>query len=214
MMFTQVSGMVLATLALSTHALKAPIAGYGVFVPQWEFEVTPGGDHITLNGTVQQVVAQLNESNPMVIQAWHLESAVEAQLAAHAAERRAAADSPYDRERLQCNMPRFDKGKVNAMAEGIAYLKDVKGKPVNGPGPGMCGRVSCSWQTSIWWCNDDGVTKELESFSVIAYGAQMVYDYCPLEKFQEYFANGQAFHKTENINVIIRGTNMKDDDRC
>jgi len=28
--------------------------------------------------------------------------------------------------------------------------------PANGPGPGACGRVSCSWNSAIYWCNDVG----------------------------------------------------------
>lgn len=38
--------------------------------------------------------------------------------------------------------------------DGIAYLKSVTGTPVNGPGPGTCNRVSCSYNSAIYWCND------------------------------------------------------------
>jgi hypothetical protein len=39
----------------------------------------------------------------------------------------------------------------------MQYLYKIKPsveQPKSRPGPGMCGRVSCSYQTAIWWCND------------------------------------------------------------
>jgi hypothetical protein len=35
--------------------------------------------------------------------------------------------------------------------KGVQYLYDVKGKPSNEAG--KCGRVSCEWNSAIWWCN-------------------------------------------------------------
>jgi hypothetical protein len=36
----------------------------------------------------------------------------------------------------------------------VRYLRRVQGRPRNGPRPGNCGRVSCSYKSAIWWCND------------------------------------------------------------
>ncbi|KAF6810920.1 hypothetical protein CPLU01_15200 [Colletotrichum plurivorum] len=36
----------------------APLKGYNVFVPQWEFEVTPG-EKIVINGTIEEARNQL-----------------------------------------------------------------------------------------------------------------------------------------------------------
>ena len=44
------------------------------------------------------------------------------------------------------------------ISQGVDYLSDLPGKPSNGPGPGECGRVSCSWSAAIWWCNDVSLT--------------------------------------------------------
>lgn len=38
--------------------------------------------------------------------------------------------------------------------QGIEYLGTVPGSPGQGPGPGSCGRVSCSYGAAIYWCND------------------------------------------------------------
>lgn len=43
---------------------------------------------------------------------------------------------------------------LEPIVEGISYLRGVPGSPSNGPGPGNCGRVSCSYESAIWWCND------------------------------------------------------------
>ncbi|KAK4172842.1 hypothetical protein QBC36DRAFT_293965 [Triangularia setosa] len=36
---------------------------------------------------------------------------------------------------------------------GIMYLARLSGTAKNGPGLQNCGRVSCSWNSAIIWCN-------------------------------------------------------------
>ncbi|KAK3947875.1 hypothetical protein QBC32DRAFT_365466 [Pseudoneurospora amorphoporcata] len=45
-------------------------------------------------------------------------------------------------------------GEPIGVAENIRYLRGVEGKPVNGPGPNACGRIACSHDTAVFWCND------------------------------------------------------------
>ncbi|KAL2813072.1 hypothetical protein BDW59DRAFT_167617 [Aspergillus cavernicola] len=88
--------------------------------------------------------------------------------------------------------------------EGIMYLEDVDGRPTEGPGPGECSRVSCSWDSAIWWCNDTRETKSLRSFNDIAIGVQAIWSECSFrEPGYNMVVSGQAFHKT-NWNVIVR----------
>ncbi|CCC11030.1 hypothetical protein SMACR_03736 [Sordaria macrospora] len=54
------------------------------------------------------------------------------------------------------------------VSENIRYLRGVGGKPVNGPGPNACGRIACSHDTAVFWCNDNYYTKGLDSYQVIA----------------------------------------------
>jgi hypothetical protein len=49
---------------------------------------------------------------------------------------------------------RWPECHPNPIRRGIEYLRYVQGRPRNGPGPGNCGRVSCSYNAAIWWCND------------------------------------------------------------
>lgn len=59
-------------------------------------------------------------------------------------------DDPDD---IDCNVDYKYAGKVT-IVWGINYLRSITGKPKNGPGPNNCGRVSCSWNSAIYWCND------------------------------------------------------------
>lgn len=43
---------------------------------------------------------------------------------------------------------RFPTANRIDVYDGINYLRGVSGMPTNGPGPGNCGRVSCSMQRS------------------------------------------------------------------
>lgn len=116
-------------------AAEASIPGYGVEVLQWNVEVGPGQTEV-LNGTVQEVYAHALQINPKFAFASSPE----------------ARDLHQKRGTVQCgNWPLADKGRIQ---EGISYLRGVPAAPRNGPGPGNCGRVSCSYNAAIWWCND------------------------------------------------------------
>lgn len=46
-----------------------------------------------------------------------------------------------------CDLDGWGRCSTNRVQQGIYYLGDV-------PGPGSCGRVSCSYNAAIYWCND------------------------------------------------------------
>ncbi|RSL43534.1 hypothetical protein BHE90_017500 [Fusarium euwallaceae] len=54
----------LTALCANAYELEAPIEGYGVVVPEWEVEVTPGGPTTVLNGTIEEVHDELRQLNP------------------------------------------------------------------------------------------------------------------------------------------------------
>ncbi|KAG5912838.1 hypothetical protein E4U42_001780 [Claviceps africana] len=92
--------------------------------------------------------------------------------------------------------------EVEHVNEGIAYLNGLPGKVTIGPGPGMCSRVSCSYRTSIWWCNDNDVDFELDSYADITYGAGAILDKCA-RGYMRSIVKGQAFMPGK-WNVVIR----------
>jgi hypothetical protein len=107
-------------------------------------QTTPGGPNITINGTVQDVAAKLTQANPH----WECDFNFDNHLSTSKLEKRG-----YWLDRDPCDT-RWPQCGYNPIADGIAYLNRVPGQPGQGPCPGSCGRVSCSWVSAIWWCND------------------------------------------------------------
>jgi hypothetical protein len=99
-----------------------------------------------MNGTVQQISAQLTKLNPNWKQDFNVNNVSNNVSAASLADEGTWAPNP-------CNN-RWQSWFVSAFEEGITYLREVPHKPAAGPGPGQCGRVSCSYKAAIWWCND------------------------------------------------------------
>ncbi|OAQ89384.1 hypothetical protein VFPFJ_05793 [Purpureocillium lilacinum] len=178
--------------------LIAPSGGkYTSFIPSWEIEVTPGETAI-LNGTIQEVKAQLLELNPR----WETE-------VGHKLDRRIIADYPECRKNgafkfgddVHCG--RWKDAGIDwhdTLWHAEVHLWGWPGKPKNGAGPGNCGRVSCENNIGVWWCNDEPHPKELGSFDWIADGI------CIVLKHELCYRVGSAqiFNK-DNWNVIISG---------
>jgi hypothetical protein len=65
-----------------------------------------------------------------------------------------AGDDPDDN--ILCTVPwEIEYASVYHINEGIAYLRKIEGNCTNGPGPANCSRVSCSYSSGIWFCNDN-----------------------------------------------------------
>ncbi|KAG6146040.1 hypothetical protein E4U37_000545 [Claviceps purpurea] len=112
--------------------------------------------------------------------------------------KRATAARPIKPEMMKvksvmCDQP-LPPCLTGTLNGGIDYLRKIrKGRhPRNGPGPRNCGRVSCSENTAIFWCNDTDQTKILDSFSDIALGAEIVVYRCAMDGYDA-TVSGQAF---------------------
>lgn len=126
----------------------SPIPGYGIEVLVWEVETTPGGPTVDVAGTVQNVYEELEKINPSFISDFGLgDSDNSTSLAAPVASR------GYSIESIHCDWG-GDYATGQTILEGIKYLRGVPGQPKGGPGPGNCARVSCSYNSAIYWCND------------------------------------------------------------
>ncbi|CCF35349.1 hypothetical protein CH063_01288, partial [Colletotrichum higginsianum] len=181
-------------------------------VPEWDLEVTPGGEVVTLNGTVEQVVAQLRELNPNYDSDFGLDlpSAEDAELLASLVSEDVASDGLEKRTdfsgRNYICRGRWGNASARAIYSGIRYLRGIGGKPRLPAGPSVCSRVSCSYNAGIQWCNDARQTKELASFGSIADGAQYIDDKCHTgSPGVSGYASGQVFHETD-WNVIVWNT--------
>ncbi|CZR52489.1 uncharacterized protein PAC_02366 [Phialocephala subalpina] len=191
-----------AMLIAGVQAITTPIEGYGVVDFTWEVETSPGGPKENLTGTVQEVISQLSTINSNWKSDFNL---TESLLPRSGLQKR--LNFPFTS--LLCNIRLDEWGTAyrNAINDGINYLNGVPGIPTNGPGPGNCGRVSCSYGSAIWWCNDETQTFSLPGFSTIAAGAQAIQDNCPDSPGSlSGLVNGQVFAQfLQNWNTIVRG---------
>lgn len=198
------------------HGLATPRSLLGrEFVPSWEVEVRPG-ETVILNGTVQQVHAQLTALNPN----WEAERANATASQSHLERRNVFPEHPQ----IFCGIMPMSWNFGPLTRSAIDYLSKVPGSPRNDAGPGNCGRISCEWNTGVWWCNDASALatkslrravpagrtltlapqehepKTLGSFNDIADGLRRIdQNYaCALE------GSAQVFHP-DNWNVMIGG---------
>ncbi|EFQ25080.1 uncharacterized protein GLRG_00224 [Colletotrichum graminicola M1.001] len=164
------------------------------FTPKWEFEPFPG-QKITLNGTVEQVVAELAQINPD-----YSPFAPALGDGGLGVEKRQKAEL-FPADKVLCLKPGWDYVHESEAKVGIHYLKTVKGRPRGDPGPGNCGRVSCGYSSAIWFCNDNTHHITIDSFAQIAEMVEAIGYHCTTRWRRWY--SGQAFHPTDNWNVYI-----------
>ncbi|KAM3435425.1 hypothetical protein MY4824_004891 [Beauveria thailandica] len=160
--------------------LSAPVSGYGVDVLQWDVEVSPG-EVVLFNGTVEEVYSQVLELNP----AYELSMS---------AQRRSNLER---RSRVVCG--NYGLASKDRIQEGINYLRTLNAAPRNGPGPANCGRVSCSYNSAIWWCNDNTTPKTLDGWDWLANSAQTIVNTCASGASQ---VSGQNY-EDGNWNTIV-----------
>ncbi|KAG4438220.1 hypothetical protein IFR05_006293 [Cadophora sp. M221] len=173
---------------------EAPIPGYGVEIVSWKVPSSASGPAVILNGTIQEVYTQLLDINP----------SYEAEVGALASRNEKVARALVKRGDVHCGG--FPNGATFRFREGISYLRGVGGNPTQGPGPGNCARVSCSWSAAIWWCNDNSFTKVLPGFYNIADGAEQIVDVCN-PGFLSQVAGQNFIGGARDWNVIVRGDN-------
>ncbi|KAJ0422770.1 hypothetical protein BJY00DRAFT_310778 [Aspergillus carlsbadensis] len=204
------------------------IEGYNTTELEWEIEVDPHtGKTIVARGTVEQIREEALKHNPdwdahyieparqRVKRA--LETGSYDELEAHfrSADLDLELDSDSESGSHLAKRKVFNLGALDCggrwkevywdqALRSTAALSGLKGYPKRGAGPGNCGRVSCSYNTAIWWCNDEPFTKTLMGYDRIYYGAMEIVSPCSHTPFGGgRKTSGQAF-STGGWNVIVR----------
>ncbi|TDZ20059.1 hypothetical protein Cob_v007067 [Colletotrichum orbiculare MAFF 240422] len=175
----------------TTAALESPIPGYGVFEPRWQVKAFPDGELVPLSGTIEQVVHELRRINPSFDEHFGSNESADGD----AVEKRR---EKVWFEKVICD--NFRKTDNNEVRNAIAHLERVEGKPENDGGKERCGRVSCGYDVSVWWCNDAAGAKTPDSFQDIADGIWTLAAMC--NKHRSGWS-GQAFHEM-NWNVVVK----------
>ncbi|KAI1332852.1 hypothetical protein F5Y16DRAFT_407446 [Xylariaceae sp. FL0255] len=181
-------------------------SNYTISEIKWTIPITNGGPNHTLYGTVQDVFAQINVlrakqdlnpyADPLNETLPHINSANDD-----------GDDALLERRTYSktiCNVGLSGPANYNRIEQGVTYLQKVKGRCGNGPGPGNCGRISCSYDAAIYWCNDNNYYVEYDCSS-FAYYANWGAMYCssdPGDPNSNTKTWGQVFD-TENFNVLV-----------
>lgn len=139
----------LASVVAATAAVDQPLVESPVV---WEVEAFKDGPTLKLEGTIQEVHKQLVAINPNYDTDFNL-GATNDKVARDLSKR-----TDFSHSHTICG--NFPSTTVDHLGQGINYLRGVGGRPSMG-GRGTCGRVSCSYNTAIWWCNDVRITYSL-----------------------------------------------------
>ncbi|CCE33765.1 uncharacterized protein CPUR_07691 [Claviceps purpurea 20.1] len=143
----------LGVVSSNVFAIEAPIPGYDIETLGRNVHLDPrdGGDSpITLSDTIEQGTSKVKKVNPR----WARDLEMRKPLPDNEPRCTATREWP-------CKVDCIDdlqgepwyRADLLFVREGFDYLMKHSGKPKLGPGPDKCERVSCSYKSSIWWCN-------------------------------------------------------------
>lgn len=162
----------LLILCLQVTGVAVPAPGYEIVPLTVEVQAVPGGDKMSLSGSVEEIHAQLLNLNPNFDKDFPADQGKAATVDSRSLSKRFG---PQCGTSLN-NYGGWNFASANGIQNGINYLRGVQGKPTLGPK--QCSRVSCSWDDAIWWCNDNGNSITLPGFNTIADCAQVLKNQC------------------------------------
>ncbi|KKY32191.1 hypothetical protein UCDDA912_g07867 [Diaporthe ampelina] len=199
-------------LTAASHApasrVDPPDPKYVTIDLSWVVETIPGNATSTtvINGTVQDVYEQVKGINPSYIE--RLNKYLDSKASMTPPNTFRSFDSMADRPGNcgYCNVctKRWAPAAYMITLDGINYLRNITGRPASSPGPGSCGRVSCEWGTSIWWCNDSDERKELDSWGQIADAAEDITRQCFWYARDKSLMTGGQIFQPDGWNVVVR----------
>ncbi|TDZ27812.1 hypothetical protein C8035_v008589 [Colletotrichum spinosum] len=173
---------------------------YEIFVPEWEVKACPDGESMILRGTVEDVLMELRQINPNFDRDFGIDPNGAPDFSDFTPKPASGnvtirGNNIFDNGggKVYCGQRDNSGCYKKEIAKGAYRLHFVPGTPYNGVGKYACGRVSCSFNSAIWWCNDDNKPKKLSTFGHIADGADRVLSSCASSSNQ--FVIGQARHK-------------------
>ncbi|KAI1323763.1 hypothetical protein F5Y16DRAFT_424697 [Xylariaceae sp. FL0255] len=166
---------------------------------EWNLPVTEGGSNYTFYGTVQEVFAKINEIRVQQGLEPHPDPLSTSTEVTYLTDSSSLSRRVYTN--TICNVGLSAAAPTERIEEGIIYLENIKGTCTNGPGPGNCGRISCSYNSAIYWCNDNPYpfTQDCSRFAAYAAEAEGT---CSYNTSKGAYVRGQAFDSA-SFNVMV-----------
>ncbi|KAE9966008.1 hypothetical protein BLS_007273 [Venturia inaequalis] len=170
-------------------AKPSPIPGYEIGPVTWTIPNGTDGTFIKLQGTIQEVDAQLTRDHPHIKRDLVFDNSTDPVNAASDVSVVQAAGGPRGvpsqdwREHAWCPEPGCcgyaDWKRANAyhILAGIDYLKKFKNE-IGVEGPNRCGRVSCSYDSAIFMCNDHRTYLPVKNGKPLSVGAHKLAANC------------------------------------
>ncbi|KAG6360965.1 hypothetical protein INS49_012033 [Diaporthe citri] len=210
LLLSTLMGIMLSNAAPVSSDLDDPLANYSIVDLEWIVPISPYRND-TVIGTIQDVANHLAIVDPEGFAAVNesINEAVKTSASGRASVSYSSSDSPgeygeYDPTDYSCN-PFHDLVSGIRIKYGVEYLRKVKGTPGQGPGPASCGRVSCSYNAAIFWCNDNTEGMVLDSYGRIADGAQdLITDCCFIQDDGSYGVFNGVQRFGGNWNVVVQ----------
>ncbi|KUJ19191.1 uncharacterized protein LY89DRAFT_479656 [Mollisia scopiformis] len=167
------------------------------------FSGTIGGHAVQLNGTIQEINTQMVANFPD----FNMDALVAANLAKREAEAEAATPANLftrSKSGMLCwPVPSQDWSlcSVSVIGQGITYLDNFNG--LCGVGANSCVRISCSYSSAIYLCNDNdyGITPTCPYMG--SYAQDIINDCSHCEGPNDCVTCGQEFD-SDNYNIIVR----------
>lgn len=179
----------------ATVAALGPIAdayngipnGYTLGNVTWTGNITANEPEVSFTGpSFQDIEAQIREANPNF--AWPDHNTTDLSF----------PDKVVDH--VSCDIPQFWYAEKYWADKGIDYLKGKTGQCHIDAGPKVCSRISCSYDSAIFWCNDNDTPLSIDC-SLWSQYAQDIIDTCLADDSSEQ-VRGQQF-SSNNWNIIV-----------
>ncbi|KAK3316853.1 hypothetical protein B0H66DRAFT_562294 [Apodospora peruviana] len=142
-----IAGQVAFALSLPADSTTAP-QGIGAVELQWQGVIDNNGTTVTLTGTAESIFKQIIAFNPNYEQ--------------ERGEGLTRRD-PINSDSILCNV--FNPADTNVIDQGISYLYGIGDglcrAPPGVPGNPGCSRVSCSYNSGIFLCNDQNFEAQI-----------------------------------------------------
>ncbi|KAI1644477.1 uncharacterized protein F4817DRAFT_367634 [Daldinia loculata] len=196
---TAIAGVKAATMDAvgSLNVTSILPEGYTAIPFSMDVSLEPGGEVMTFNGTVTEILAQIQSIKPDFT--WEN----------YGSATPSTGVSKYKRtkSKILCNIPNHEHGLRYVLLSGYDFLKNIHTDCKIDAGPKKCAMLYCMMGTSIWMCNDNSTPISRDC----AYIATYVLDIIGTENCQSRgsmgpttWTQGQEFD-TDNFNVIAGG---------